>query len=184
MKRWIVLPLLLVSVAVVVAVATADGAQGPVERGSYVVNSFGCFDCHTPQVPGPTGLVPDRDRWMSGHPETLALPPAPKLPEGPWKVAVAGTLTAWSGPWGTSFTANLTPDPETGIGTWTEDQFVQAIRTGRHQGMGRPILPPMPIGAISNMTDGDLRAVFAYLKSLKPIRNRVPDPIPPADAGE
>lgn len=180
MNRWIALPLLLAPVAVAVTVATAHGAPSAVERGSYIVNSMGCFDCHTPLKMGPDGPEPDRTRWLSGHPESLGMPPAPRLPEGPWQVSVSGTLTAWAGPWGTSFAANLTPDKDTGLGTWTEAQFVQAIRTGRHMGVGRPILPPMPIAAISNMTDDDLRAVFAYLRSIPAVRNRVPDPVPPA----
>jgi hypothetical protein len=91
-------------------------------------------------------------------------------------------MTAWSGPWGTSFTANLTPDAETGLGTWDADTFVKAIRTGLHMGRGRKILPPMPVEQVANLTDDDLRAVFAYLRSLPPIKNRVPEPIPPAAA--
>jgi hypothetical protein len=91
-------------------------------------------------------------------------------------------MTAWSGPWGTSFTANLTPDPETGSGQWTEQQFVDTIRSGRHLGRGREILPPMPWPAIRNMTDADLKAIFAYLRTIPAIKNRVPDPLPPAGA--
>ena len=71
-------------------------------------------------------------------------------------------------------------DDETGLGKWTEANFIQAIRTGRHQGQGRPILPPMPWPFIGKMTDDDLKAVFAFLKSIKPIANHVPDPLPPA----
>ena len=59
-------------------------------------------------------------------------------------VPAAATNTAWSGPWGVSFTANLTPDPETGLGRWTLRNFMDTIRSGRHMGRGRPILPPMP----------------------------------------
>jgi hypothetical protein len=95
--------------------------------------------------------------------------------------AVSHTFTAWSGPWGVSFTANLTPDPETGLGMWTAETFVQAIRTGKHEGVGRPILPPMPYPMIGQATDADLRAIFAYLQSIPPIRNRVPQPIDPPE---
>jgi hypothetical protein len=95
---------------------------------------------------------------------------------------VAGTNTAWSGPWGVSFTANLTPDPETGLGQWTFRNFKDTIRTGRHMGRGRPILPPMPIPMYKHMTDDDLAAVFAYLQSIPPVRNKVPSPRPPATA--
>ena len=57
---------------------------------------------------------------------------------------MSATNTAWAGPWGVSFTANLTPDKETGLGDWTEEQFIATMRTGKHQGKGRPVLPPMP----------------------------------------
>ncbi len=91
------------------------------------------------------------------------------------------TSTAWSGPWGVSFSANLTPDPETGVlRDFTEQQFIQTIRTGRHQGQGRQILPPMPWPAYAKMTDDDLKAVFAYLRQVPPVKNKVPDPLPPA----
>ena len=159
----------------------AKPAPDPVARGEYLVRSMGCYDCHTPHVLGPNGPEPDRTRWLAGHPETLELPPAPELPPGPWIVSAAASMTAWSGPWGTSFTANLTPDEETGLGRWTFEQFRDAIRTGRHQGRGRPILPPMPWQAIANMTDDDLAAVFAYLRSIPAISNRVPEPLPPPD---
>jgi mono/diheme cytochrome c family protein len=78
-----------------------------------------------------------------------------------------------------SFTANLTPDNETGLGDWTERDFVQTMRTGRRMGKGRDILPPMPIPAFSNFTDEDLGAMFAYLRTLPPVKNKVPEPVPP-----
>jgi hypothetical protein len=88
-------------------------------------------------------------------------------------------LSTWFGPWGVSFSANLTPDKATGLGSWTEEMFMKAIRTGKHQGEGRPILPPMPWQDLRQMTDEDLKAVFAFLQSIPPIVNAVPDPIPP-----
>ena len=91
-------------------------------------------------------------------------------------------LTAWVGPWGTSFARNLTPDKETGLGSWTEEMFIKALRTGKDMGEGRPILPPMPWEDFGKSTDSDLKAVFAYLKSLKPVKNAVHDPILPAAA--
>jgi hypothetical protein len=97
---------------------------------------------------------------------------------GKWYLAT-GDLTAWVGPWGISYTANLTPDEPTGIGMWTEEVFIKALRTGKHMGIGRPILPPMPWPDFAKATDEDLKAIFAYLKSLPPIRNQVPDPVPP-----
>ena len=128
---------------------------------------------------GANGPEPDLTKWLSGHPAEMKLPPAPP-PSGPWIASVAATMTAWSGPWGTSYTANLTPDPETGTGQWTEQQFVDTIRSGRHLGRGREILPPMPWPAIRNMTDADLKSIYAYLRTIPAIKNRVPDPLPPA----
>jgi len=159
--------------------APADVAAS-VERGKYIVHSFGCMDCHTPVVMGPSGPMSDETRLLSGHPSDLALPPAPTLPPGPWVATVSASMTAWAGPWGTSFTANLTPDPETGLGKWSEQEFVDTMRSGRHLGRGRAILPPMPWQQIANMTDEDLRSIFAYLQSIPPIANRVPQPLPPA----
>ena len=149
-------------------------------RGRYLVTIAGCNDCHTPWKPGPSGPAPDMSRMLSGHPETLAMPPAPQLPPGPWLVTAAGTNTAWSGPWGVSFTANLTPDPETGLGRWTLRNFVDTIRSGRHLGRGRQILPPMPIPMYKHMTDDDLEAIYTYLRTIPPIANRVPEPLSPA----
>ncbi len=80
---------------------------------------MGCGDCHTPWKMGANGPEPDMTRMLSGHPESMVLPPAP-APSGPWMASLAATMTAWSGPWGVSYTANLTPDPETGLGKWTE----------------------------------------------------------------
>jgi mono/diheme cytochrome c family protein len=150
-------------------------------RGKYLVTIAGCNDCHTPFKPKPGGgAEPDMSRMLSGHPESLAMPPVPDLPNGPWKVVSAATNTAWSGPWGVSFTANLTPDPETGLGKWTLRNFKDTIRTGRHMGRGRPILPPMPIPMYKHMTDDDLEAVFSYLQTIPAVRNQVPEPLPAA----
>lgn len=181
---WTTLFLTLTGLAYVTTAAARD--DGPareaarVERGKYIVNTAGCIDCHTPLKMGANGPEPDFERNLSGHPASLVMPPAPVLPEGPWVATVGATMTAWSGPWGTSFTANLTPDPETGLGKWTEKEFVDTIRTGRHLGRGREILPPMPWPVYRNLTDEDLAAVFAYLRTIPPIQNRVPAPIPPA----
>ena len=149
-----------------------------VARGQYLVSTAGCHDCHTPFKMGDRGPEPDMSRALSGHPAEMKLPPAP-APQGPWIVSIAATNTAYAGPWGVSFTANLTPDVETGLGTWTEENFIQTIRTARHLGRGRPILPPMPAPVYAHFTDEDLGAIFAYLKSLPPRKNQVPTPLPP-----
>jgi len=150
-----------------------------VARGQYIVNTAGCHDCHTPWKVGPKGPEPDMTLALSGHPESMKLPPPPKLGNGPWVWSAAGTNTAFAGPWGVSYTANLTPDKLTGLGIWTEDTFIKTIRTGRHWGVSRPILPPMPWSVYRNLTDEDLKSVFAYLRTVKPIKNQVPEPLPP-----
>lgn len=155
-----------------------------VARGKYLVTVAGCNDCHTPWKMGEAGPEPDMSRMLSGHPAQLAITAPAQTPPGPWAMVGSVTNTAWSGPWGVSFTANLTPDPETGLGKWTESIFMQTIRTGRHMGRGRPILPPMPIPMYKNFTDEDLQAIFSYLQSIPPIQNRVPEPLPPAAAAK
>ena len=92
--------------------------------------------------------------------------------------------TAWSGPWGVSFAANLTPDKDTGItsGVWTEALFVKALQSGKHMGTARDILPPMPWNWYGQLSEDDLKAIYAYLLTIPPVKNHVPDPIPPAPA--
>ena len=156
----------------------ASDATSLVERGRYLVSTSACHDCHTPWKLGSNGPEPDMARMLSGHPAAIAVPAAPAAsPE--WPTHASATMTAWAGPWGTSFTANLTPDKAPGLGAWTKDEFVAALRTGRHQGRDRPILPPMPWPVYGQMTDGDLEAIFAYLQSIPPVGNKVPEPIPP-----
>ena len=116
---------------------------------------------------------------LSGHPESFALPAPPALDEA-WMWAGAATNTAFVGPWGISFAANLTPDENTGLGIWTEEMFVTALRTGKHMGQSRPIMPPMPWPGIAQLTDEDLHAIYSYLRSIPPVVNHVPDYQPPA----
>jgi hypothetical protein len=159
--------------------STVLAQESQVTRGEYLVTIGGCHDCHTPLVPGPNGPEPDMKRGLSGHPQDLVVR-APASVSDPWMGAMTPTLTGWSGPWGVSFSANLTPDPETGIlRDFTEQQFIQTMRTGRHQGQGRRILPPMPWQNYGKMTDDDLKAVFAYLRQIPPVKNKPPDPLPP-----
>jgi len=159
--------------------APADPAAAKVSRGAYLVAIGGCNDCHTPFKMGPHGAEPDMTMMLAGHPEKLEMPPAP-APSGPWIWSGAATNTAFAGPWGISYARNLTPDKETGMGRWSEAQFVRAMRTGKHLGMesGRPILPPMPWPGVARMTDDDLSALFAYLQSVPPIKNAAPQSIP------
>lgn len=151
-----------------------------ISRGKYLVQFGGCEDCHSPKTFTEMGFAFDSTKTLSGHPANSPLGPidTSMVQPGRWYLASAD-LTAWVGPWGISYTANLTPDEPTGIGTWTEEVFIKALRTGKHMGVGRPILPPMPWQTIGKSSDEDLKAVFAYLKSLPPMSNKVPDPVPP-----
>ena len=151
-----------------------------VERGRYLVTTSGCHDCHTPLKMTENGPEPDMSRMLSGHPESFAISAPPANPGEEWMMVAARTMTAFSGPWGMSFTANLTPDDETGLGRWTLQNFKDTIRTGRHMGRGRPILPPMPIPMYKNFNDADFEAIYAFLRSIPPVSNRVPEPLPPA----
>lgn len=163
---------------------TAAAQPDPAARGKYLVSIGGCHDCHTPMKMGPRGPEPDMSVMLSGHPEALVMPPPPAA-SGPWTWSGAATNTAFAGPWGVSYAINLTPDEETGIGLWSEQVFVNALKTGRHMGVGRPILPPMPWPSTASMTDDDLKAVYAYLRSIQPRKNQVPEAVvaePPAAA--
>ncbi len=153
--------------------------EAQIKLGEHLVKSIGCADCHSPKLMGPNGPEPDPSHFLSGHPADQKLPPAPPA-TGPWMVAAAGDLTTWSGPWGTSFTRNLTPDNDTGLGKWTEQNFIDTIRSGRELGKGRALLPPMPWQPFSNLTDEELKAIYAYLRTIPAIKNPVPEPIPPA----
>jgi mono/diheme cytochrome c family protein len=162
------------------AQARGSNTEAMVKRGEYLVTIGGCNDCHTPMKMGANGPEPDMSRMLSGHPEQLKVTQAPTPGQAPWLISLAGTGTAYAGPWGVSFTANLTPDNNTGIGIWTEEMFIKTLRTGKHWGVARPILPPMPWFNYGKMTDEDLKSVYAYLRTIKPITNHVPEPLPPA----
>ncbi len=187
--------LAVVAVLGAVAIAGAAGAKGDpakagakgspakaggvnrkaIERGEYLVRVAGCDDCHTPMGFDEKAGMPVRvmERRLSGHPVGA---PVPASTLGGNDLAVIGpTFTSFRMPFGVVYATNLTPDVETGIGGWTEANFVQAMRTGRHLGQGRAILPPMPWFNVAAATDEDLKAMFAYLKSLPPVKNRVPD---------
>ena len=157
----------------------------PVEHGKYLVTLGGCNDCHTPLKEVPGGLpIPDSTFFLSGHPEKLPYPVW--TPEDITKRNSAGLFglmpTVFAGPWGVSFASNLTSDVATGMGEWTEEAFIQALRTGKHQGQpdGRDLLPPMPWINLRQITDEDLKSMWAYLRTIPQIKNQVPLPVPPS----
>jgi mono/diheme cytochrome c family protein len=164
-------------------VSCERAVENSIERGKYLVTIAGCNDCHTPKLQGPGGVpVPDTTRLLSGHPGALPYPtwtPA-DIQERNALALTNPMLTAWAGPWGVSFATNLTPDTATGIAEWTEQTFIQAMRTGKHQGQpnARDILPPMP--SLKPMSESDLKTMWAYLRSIPPVKNQVPLPVPPS----
>lgn len=150
-----------------------------IERGRYLIGIMGCADCHAPKKMTPQGPIPDPALGLSGHPASMPLGKVNKDALKDW-VLFNSMNTAAVGPWGASFSANLTPDA-TGIGNWTEEQFIIALTEGKSKGIrtARPLLPPMPWPNYVHMKKEDLVAMFAYLKSCKPIENAVPQPIAP-----
>jgi hypothetical protein len=152
------------------------GFESQVKWGEHLVQIGACNDCHTPKKMSPEGPVPDMSLLLSGHPSDMPAPEADRKEIESKGLALTNTLTSWVGPWGISYAANLTPDP-TGIGNWTEANFIKAIREGKFKGMDgtRPLMPPMPWDFYKYWTDDEIKAVFAYLKSVKPIKNIVPE---------
>ena len=159
------------------------GFDSQIKWGEHIVTVSGCHDCHTPKKMTAFGPVLDSTRLLSGHPADMPAPDVNRAEMEQKGLAVTGTLTAWVGPWGTSYTANITSD-DTGIGTWSEAQFMRALREGKFKGLegSRPLLPPMPWEMYKNMTDDEIKAIYAYLKSTKPVRNIVPAAEPPLAA--
>jgi hypothetical protein len=194
MKKTILILSSIIGIISIALVACTDSAaktnDGPVvisqdslvKRGSYLVNGMGCDDCHSPIKMGPQGPELDKEKRFGGHP---AGSPTGKINTSVmndgWVLFNMGA-TSYVGPWGQSYAANISSD-ETGIGTWTEEQFMRAIREGKSKGLkeGRPLMPPMPWSVYKNLSDTDLTAIFAFLKTTKPVENRVPGPKPLKD---
>lgn len=158
------------------------GTEISEERGAYLVNAIGCADCHSPKIMTDHGPEPDPERHLSGYPAGQVLPPY-DLSKVQGYALFSMDLTAAVGPWGTSFASNITPD-ETGIGNWSEEQFLLAMKEGQWRGLAstRKLLPPMPWMQYRNLSEGDLKSIFAYLKTIKPVKNVVPLAVPPAGA--
>ncbi|MFV0590931.1 MAG: c-type cytochrome [Draconibacterium sp.] len=151
-----------------------------IKRGEYLVTSMGCHDCHSPKKPGPNGLELIPELLLSGFQTNNPPMVTDTLLTNKGFSVFYPDLTAAAGPWGISYAANLTPDV-TGIGTWTEEQFKKAITEGKFKGLDgtRMLLPPMPWFNLIKVPDQDIKAIFAYLKSIPPVRNAVPAPVPP-----
>ena len=156
------------------------GFESQVKWGEHLVTVSACHDCHSPKKMTDHGPEIDSALLLSGHPAQLPPPDVNRKDLESKGLVTTSDLTSWIGPWGISFAANLTSDA-TGTGNWKEDQFMYAIREGKFKGLAgsRSLLPPMPWQMYRNMTDDELKANFAYLKTTKPINNVVPPPVPP-----
>lgn len=155
-----------------------DNMESSVKRGEYLVGIMDCHSCHTPKIMTEKGPAPDATRLLSGYNPAVPLPQPIEKNTG-W-VLFAPDVTAASGPWGTSYAANLTSDA-TGIGDWSFDQFRKAMTEGKYRGIdgSRPLMPPMPWQAYQSLKQQDLKAIYDYLKSTKPVKNIVPAYQPP-----
>jgi mono/diheme cytochrome c family protein len=141
-------------IVAVALLATPATAETSVERGKYLVTIGGCSDCHTP---GSFLGKPDMRRFLGGSDVGFAIP----------------GLGVFVG-------RNLTPDKETGLGAWTDEQIAAAIATGVRPD-GRALAPIMPWQALSQLTAEDKQAIVAYLRSIPPVKNAVPGPFGPND---
>lgn len=154
-----------------------------VAQGKYLVETADCNDCHTPLKFTANGPVPDSTRYLSGVSQD-AITPTTFDEKEMSMVNAGGMITfpngAFAGAWGISFPSNLTPDSTTGLGGWTADIFIRAIRHGKYQGVmsGRDMMPLMPWQNFKNFTDEDLEAIFAFLQTIPAVHNRVPSYVP------
>jgi Cytochrome c len=151
------------------------GFESQVKWGAHLVTLGGCNDCHTPKKMGPNGPEDDSSLLLSGSPAQQP-PPAFDLKEAAKKgLIITQSFTSWMGPWGITYAANLTSD-STGIGNWTEAQFVKSVHEKKWMGLDntRPLMPPMSMMPATQMTVDELKAIFAYLKTTAPIKNVPP----------
>lgn len=156
------------------------GFESQAKWGEHLVTVSACHDCHSPKKMTDHGPDIDSALLLSGHPAQLPAPEVNRKEIETKGLITTSDLTSWIGPWGISYSANLTSD-STGTGNWKEEQFMYAIRNGKFKGLAdsRSLLPPMPWQMYRNMTDDELKAIFAFLKTTRPIKNVVPPPVPP-----
>ena len=144
----------------------AQAAGASVDRGQYLVSITGCHDCHSPKT---QGMTPDPARLLSGRPSTTKMPS-----KADGEIHASLDFTAFWGPWGQTVASNLTPDAATGLPGrgYNEKTFLQTMRTGKKPN-GTAVMPPMPVEVYQNLSDDDLRSIWMYLQTLKPVRNAV-----------
>jgi mono/diheme cytochrome c family protein len=152
------------------------GFDSQVKWGEHLVAITGCNDCHTPKKMGPHGPENDMSLMLSGHPAQQPAAAFDVNDAAKRGLIVTQTFTAWTGPWGITYAANLTSD-STGIGMWKEAQFLKCLKEKKWMGLDdtRPLMPPMSEMPVNMMTDDELKAIFAYLKSTPPVHNIQPE---------
>ncbi len=160
--------------------ASNGGYESKEKWGEHLVTVSGCQDCHSPKKMTPMGPEIDSSVMLAGYRGGSPEKEVNRKDLQSKGLGVTRDLTAWIGPWGVSYAANLTSD-STGIGAWKEEQFTLALREGKFKGLanGRTLLPPMPWQMYKHFTDDEIKAIFAFLKTTKPVRNAVPAPLPP-----
>jgi mono/diheme cytochrome c family protein len=166
------------------AKVTFGGFESQVKWGESIVKNGGCNDCHTPKKMGPNGPEDDVSLFLSGHPAQMPPPNFDAKEAAKKGLIVTQTFTSWTGPWGTTYAVNLTSDAS-GIGGWKEEQFLKALHERKWMGLEntRPIMPPMSLMPAIKMSDDELKAIFAYLKTTTPVKNVAPQAVllpPPA----
>jgi len=200
MKKWIAFSVF-ISMSVFLFIGCSDtkteasptvkesfgGFESQVKWGERLVMIGGCNDCHTPKKMGPKGPEDDMNLMLSGHPAQMPAPDFDRAEAAKKGLVVTQTFTAWTGPWGTTYAPNLTSD-SSGIGSWKEEQFLKALHELKWMGLEgtRPLMPPMSMMPVVKMSDDELKAIFAYLKTTPPIKNVAPEAVllpPPPPAG-
>lgn len=198
MKKWIyVLSIFFVTILLITACSSSSdspsadtkndfgGFESQVKWGEHLVHIAGCNDCHTPKKMGPNGPENDMSLMLSGHPAGAPAADFDKNEAAKKGLIITQTFTAWTGPWGVTYAPNLTSD-STGIGGWKEEQFIKCLHEKKWMGLEgtRPLMPPMSMMPATEMSDTELKAIFAYLKSTPPVKNVIPEadllPPPPA----
>jgi hypothetical protein len=156
-------------------IAQYGAHDSQVKWGEHLVKVGGCNDCHTPKKMGPNGPELDMSLMLSGHPAQMPPPDFDPKEAAKKNLIITQTFTSWTGPWGTTYAPNLTSD-STGIGNWKEEQFVKCLHEKKWMGLDntRPLMPPMSMMPVTEMSEDELKAIFAYLKTTPALKNVAP----------
>ena len=174
----------LITITALFAIGCDREGKGPknfsdrqVSEGEALVMEARCNFCHTPELA-------ENDKYFGkilfGHPSDKKLPDLPNAPVGSqqWLEVVSNLdSTVWIAGDKIVFSANITPDRETGIGKWSNEDFINTIRTGMHPGWKKELNKPMPWLDYAKLSNEQLTSIYSYLMSQKPVYNKVPGPV-------